>query len=105
MPDPPAPQQPPPSAPPLLKQIPESPNVPNTLPATPSTPSDMGTLRSTSSVKSHHGPGCLHKELSMSTLADCPPNASKEELSKWWKQKESEFWRYKKLSGPKADEY
>ena len=24
---------------------------------------------------------------------------------KWWKQKQSEFWRYKKLTGPQADEY
>ena len=41
----------------------------------------------------------------MPTLADCPPNASKEELSKWWKQKQSEFWQYKKLSGPDADDH
>ena len=41
----------------------------------------------------------------MPTLADCPPNATKEELSKWWKQKQTEFWWYKKLSGPDADEY
>ena len=94
-----------PSAPPLPKEIPESLNVSHTLPAAPSTPLDIGTLRSTSSVESCRGPGCPRKELSMPTLADCPPNASREELSKWWKQSQMEFWKYKKLSSPEAVEY
>ena len=77
----------------------------HTQPAAPSTPSDIGTPRCTSSVESCCGPGNPCKELSMPTLADCPPNASREELSKWWKQKQMKFWKYKKLSSPEADEY
>ena len=29
----------------------------------------------------------------------------KEELSLWWKKKQSKFWQYKKLSGLEGDEY
>ena len=58
----------------------------------------MGTPRTTSSAESKRGPGRPHKELTMPTLADYPQNASKKELAHWWKAKQSEVWRYKKLS-------
>ena len=76
-------------------------------PPSPSTlnPSEMGTPRSTSSVESKWGPGRPHKELTMPTLADYPQNASKEELAHWWKAKQSEVWRYQKLSGPEGEDY
>ena len=90
----------PPLPPPQL----ETPKSSAVLHGGPSTPSDLGTPKSTSSLESCHGHGHPQKELTMPTLADCPPNASKEELSKW-KQKQSEFWQYKKLSGPDADDY
>ena len=69
------------------------------------TPSEMGTPRTTSSVESKRGPGRPCKELTMPTLADYPQNASKEELAHWWKAKQSEVWRYQKLSGPEGEDY
>lgn len=79
--------------------------TPESSKGTPLTPSDCGTPRSTSSFETRRGPGRPRKELTMPTLADCPANASKEQLAKWWKQKQTEFWRFKKLTGPEADEY
>ena len=76
-------------------------------PPSPSTPttSEMGTPRTTSSVESKRGPGRPHKQLTMPMLADYPQNASKEELAHWWKAKQSEVWRYQKLSGPEGEDY
>ena len=106
-PPPPAPPEQPPlnATPQTPKATPLTPKVCKAVPAAPKTPSDVGTPRSTSSVESCWGPGHSQKELTMSTLANCPPNVSKEELAKWWKQKQTKFWRFKKLTGPEADEY
>lgn len=79
-------------------------NNPPGPPCTP-TPSEMGTPRSTSSVESKRGRGRPRKELTMPTLADYPQNASKDELAHWWKAKQSEVWRYQKLSGPEGEDY
>ena len=100
----PEPPAPPPSPPPPQPATPKTSAV---LPPALETTSDIGTPRSTSSVESRRGcgPGHPQKELTMPTLADCPPNASKEKLSLWWKKKQSKFWQYKKLSGPEGDEY
>ena len=73
-------------------------------PSTPA-PSEMTTPRATSSVESKRGPGRPCKELTMPMLADYPQNASKEELAHSWKAKQSEVWRYQKLSGPEGEDY
>ena len=64
----------------------------------------MGTPRSIPSVESKWGPGRPCNEIKMPTLADYPQNASKEDLAHWWKAKQSEVWRYQKLSGPEGEE-
>ena len=84
-----------------------TPTITDANPAGPSTPtlSELGTPRSTSSVESRWGPGRPQKAITMPMLADCPPNATKDEMACWWKMKQSEFWQYQKLTGPEGEEY
>ena len=84
-------------------QTPEQ--YPSQQPSLPATPSSSISGSPAPSVEKVPKRGRPHKEIQPPSYDDFPIHGSVEEQKHWMKVKNTQYWRYTKLTGPEGEEY